>query len=174
MEVIDKDAVRQYLLGLQDAVCSALEQEDGRATFREDAWDRLEGGGGRSRVLAEGAPEVLAVRSVLLERAKTRRWLERADGGGCRAHAPEDCRGELRGIGHDIAQRRAHRRRRPDAVESSGQLILVDPRLLRSVEGGKAEASWRGSFGLVPDAVGVGGASRWRARALQRWKCEGD
>ena len=55
MEVIDKDAVRQYLLGLQDAVCSALEQEDGRATFREDAWDRLEGGGGRSRVLAEGA-----------------------------------------------------------------------------------------------------------------------
>ena len=55
MEVIDKDAVRQYLLGLQDAVCSALEQEDGRATFREDAWDRPEGGGGRSRVLSEGA-----------------------------------------------------------------------------------------------------------------------
>ena len=54
MEVIDKNAVRQYLLGLQDAVCSALEQEDGRATFREDAWDRPEGGG-RSRVLAEGA-----------------------------------------------------------------------------------------------------------------------
>ena len=55
MEVVDKDAVSQYLLGLQDAVCSALEQEDGRATFREDAWDRPQGGGGRSRVLAEGA-----------------------------------------------------------------------------------------------------------------------
>ena len=55
MEVVDKDAVRQYLLGLQDAVCSALEQEDGRATFREDGWDRPEGGGGRSRALSEGA-----------------------------------------------------------------------------------------------------------------------
>ncbi len=55
MEVADKDAVKQYLLGLQDAVCTAIEGEDGRATFREDAWDRPQGGGGRSRVLAEGA-----------------------------------------------------------------------------------------------------------------------
>ena len=55
MEVVDKDAVKQYLLGLQDAVCTAIEGEDGRATFREDAWDRPQGGGGRSRVLAEGA-----------------------------------------------------------------------------------------------------------------------
>ncbi len=55
MEVIDKEAVKQYLLDLQDAVCAALEEEDGRATFREDAWDRPQGGGGRSRVLAEGA-----------------------------------------------------------------------------------------------------------------------
>ena len=54
MEVVDKDAVKQYLLGLQDAVCTAIEGEDGRATFREDAWDRPQGGGGRSRVLAEG------------------------------------------------------------------------------------------------------------------------
>lgn len=55
MEVVDKDAVKQYLLDLQDVVCAALEEEDGRATFREDAWDRPQGGGGRSRVLAEGA-----------------------------------------------------------------------------------------------------------------------
>ncbi|MEC7226532.1 MAG: oxygen-dependent coproporphyrinogen oxidase [Candidatus Latescibacterota bacterium] len=55
MEVVDKDAVKQYLLGLQDAVCTAIEGEDGRATFLEDAWDRPQGGGGRSRVLAEGA-----------------------------------------------------------------------------------------------------------------------
>jgi coproporphyrinogen III oxidase len=43
------------LLGLQDRICAALEQEDGKERFREDAWQRPEGGGGRSRVLAEGA-----------------------------------------------------------------------------------------------------------------------
>jgi coproporphyrinogen III oxidase len=51
----DLTAVRQYLLGLQDAICAALEEEDGPGRFREDAWSRPEGGGGRSRVMAEGA-----------------------------------------------------------------------------------------------------------------------
>ncbi|MGD8710095.1 MAG: coproporphyrinogen III oxidase, partial [Ectothiorhodospiraceae bacterium] len=49
------DAVRDYLLGLQDRICEALETEDGEARFQEDAWQRPEGGGGRSRVLKEGA-----------------------------------------------------------------------------------------------------------------------
>jgi coproporphyrinogen III oxidase len=48
-------AVKTYLLALQDRICAALEQEDGPGRFREDAWSRPEGGGGRSRVLAEGA-----------------------------------------------------------------------------------------------------------------------
>jgi coproporphyrinogen III oxidase len=52
---IDTAAVRAYLLSLQDRVCSAIEAEDGAARFREDIWERAEGGGGRSRVLAEGA-----------------------------------------------------------------------------------------------------------------------
>ena len=47
-------AVRAYLLGLQDAICTALEAEDGSATFRTDEWTRPEGGGGRTRILAEG------------------------------------------------------------------------------------------------------------------------
>ncbi|RXK56562.1 oxygen-dependent coproporphyrinogen oxidase [Oleiharenicola lentus] len=51
----DLNAVRSYLLALQDSICAALEMEDGRARFREDAWTRAEGGGGRSRVLSEGA-----------------------------------------------------------------------------------------------------------------------
>ena len=51
----DLTAVRQYLLGLQDSICAALEQEDGAGRFREDAWVRPEGGGGRSRVMTEGA-----------------------------------------------------------------------------------------------------------------------
>jgi coproporphyrinogen III oxidase len=51
----DKDAVKTYLLGLQDRICAALEAEDGSGRFEEDEWQRAEGGGGRSRVLAEGA-----------------------------------------------------------------------------------------------------------------------
>jgi len=50
----DLNAVRLYLLGLQDSICAALEAEDG-GKFQEDAWTRAEGGGGRSRVLSEGA-----------------------------------------------------------------------------------------------------------------------
>ncbi len=48
-------AVRAYLLKVQDSICAALEAEDGTGRFREDNWRRAEGGGGRSRVLAEGA-----------------------------------------------------------------------------------------------------------------------
>lgn len=49
------DAVKTYLLNLQDRICKALEEEDGQERFREDRWDRAEGGGGISRVLTEGA-----------------------------------------------------------------------------------------------------------------------
>jgi coproporphyrinogen III oxidase len=51
----DLNAVRTYLLALQDSLCAALEQEDGANRFQEDTWTRAEGGGGRSRVLSEGA-----------------------------------------------------------------------------------------------------------------------
>nr|WP_264477734.1 oxygen-dependent coproporphyrinogen oxidase [Halomonas malpeensis] len=47
--------VKTYLLDLQDRLCEALARADGRATFREDSWQREEGGGGRSRVIEEGA-----------------------------------------------------------------------------------------------------------------------
>src|SRR5262245_54080501 len=56
MSAVDLGAVRAYLLGLQDRICAALEAEEGgAAVFREDLWERPEGGGGRSRVLAGGA-----------------------------------------------------------------------------------------------------------------------
>src|SRR5690606_33646959 len=48
-------AVLDYLRGLQDRICSALEQADGGATVRSDRWERAEGGGGESRVLRAGA-----------------------------------------------------------------------------------------------------------------------
>jgi coproporphyrinogen III oxidase len=44
-----------YFRSLQDTICAALEALDGSGRFREDAWQREGGGGGRSRVLAEGA-----------------------------------------------------------------------------------------------------------------------
>ncbi|MEA3253221.1 MAG: oxygen-dependent coproporphyrinogen oxidase [Pseudomonadota bacterium] len=49
------DTVKRYLLDLQDTLCQALASEDGGAAFREDAWERAEGGGGRSRVIENGA-----------------------------------------------------------------------------------------------------------------------
>ena len=44
-------AVKAYLLDLQDRICAALEAEDGSARFVEDAWQRPAGGGGRTRVI---------------------------------------------------------------------------------------------------------------------------
>ena len=49
----DINAVKNYLLGLQDSICDALSAEDGQY-FVEESWERAAGGGGRSRVLEEG------------------------------------------------------------------------------------------------------------------------
>ena len=48
-------AVEAYLRRLQDRLCSALASADGQSQFVEDRWQRSEGGGGRSRVLKQGA-----------------------------------------------------------------------------------------------------------------------
>ncbi|PJE78925.1 Oxygen-dependent coproporphyrinogen-III oxidase [invertebrate metagenome] len=47
--------VRNYLLSLQTSICRGLEQEDGKAQFREDHWDYPQGGGGKARVIENGA-----------------------------------------------------------------------------------------------------------------------
>jgi coproporphyrinogen III oxidase len=47
-------AVQDYLLGLQDRICQRLEAVDGQGVFERDSWQRPEGGGGVSRVLAGG------------------------------------------------------------------------------------------------------------------------
>jgi coproporphyrinogen III oxidase len=39
---------------LQHEICAALEEVDGKAKFREDRWERPGGGGGISRVIADG------------------------------------------------------------------------------------------------------------------------
>lgn len=50
----DINAVREYLLSLQDKICLALEEIDGKARFELDEWQRDAGGGGRTRVLSDG------------------------------------------------------------------------------------------------------------------------
>lgn len=55
MTAPDINAVKQYLLNLQDSVCAQLEAVEGDARFIEDSWLREGGGGGRTRVLANGA-----------------------------------------------------------------------------------------------------------------------
>ncbi len=55
MSAIDLPAVKTYLLALQDRICAELSAEDGAASFIEDNWTRAEGGGGRTRILADGA-----------------------------------------------------------------------------------------------------------------------
>ncbi|MCV6636564.1 oxygen-dependent coproporphyrinogen oxidase [Candidatus Albibeggiatoa sp. nov. NOAA] len=54
MPQIDIEAVKTYLLNLQDNICTAVEAADTQEKFLQDQWDREEGGGGRSRVLANG------------------------------------------------------------------------------------------------------------------------
>lgn len=55
--------VKDYLLDLQQRICSSIEQEDGEARFRIDHWQKdsgdlspgsVSGGGGQSRVLRNG------------------------------------------------------------------------------------------------------------------------
>lgn len=49
-----KERFTNFIHSLQDQICAELEAIDGKATFKEDQWDRPEGGGGKTRVIANG------------------------------------------------------------------------------------------------------------------------
>ncbi len=49
-----RERARKLVMDLQDEICLSLEKIDGEACFKEESWERPEGGGGRSRVLQEG------------------------------------------------------------------------------------------------------------------------
>ena len=55
MQNVSLEKVKEYFLGLQDRICQGLEQADGKSAFVEDAWQREQGGGGRTRVITNGA-----------------------------------------------------------------------------------------------------------------------
>lgn len=55
MSQVDIQPVVDFLTQLQDNICQQLELADGKGKFVEDKWQREEGGGGRTRVLTDGA-----------------------------------------------------------------------------------------------------------------------
>jgi coproporphyrinogen III oxidase len=50
-----KEKFVTYIRNLQNTITAALEEADGTSVFKEDVWVRPEGGGGRSRVIENGA-----------------------------------------------------------------------------------------------------------------------
>ncbi len=50
-----KDQFIYFIHQLQDDICAALERVDGKERFHEDIWQRAEGGGGKTRVISNGA-----------------------------------------------------------------------------------------------------------------------
>ncbi|OKY26256.1 oxygen-dependent coproporphyrinogen oxidase [Thalassotalea sp. PP2-459] len=55
MKQVNIETVISFFKQLQDDICTQLEQADGQGKFVEDAWQREEGGGGRTRVLTGGS-----------------------------------------------------------------------------------------------------------------------
>jgi coproporphyrinogen III oxidase len=49
-----KEQFYTYIQNLQDQIVKGLEVVDGQAKFKEDLWERPEGGGGRTRVIENG------------------------------------------------------------------------------------------------------------------------
>lgn len=51
---IDTNSFKNFLLKLQEEICGSIENLDSTAVFRNDHWDREEGGSGISRVISGG------------------------------------------------------------------------------------------------------------------------
>jgi len=49
-----KERATEFFKQMQDKICAALEEIDGKERFHQDNWDREGGGGGRTRVLTLG------------------------------------------------------------------------------------------------------------------------
>jgi len=53
--MLNKEQVIADYQTIQDEICAALEQADGKATFEEEKWEREGGGGGRTRIIQNGS-----------------------------------------------------------------------------------------------------------------------
>jgi len=52
--MLTKEEIANWFQGLQNDICTALEQADGKGKFLTDTWERPGGGGGKSRVITDG------------------------------------------------------------------------------------------------------------------------
>jgi len=50
-----KEEVALLYQQMQDHICEQLEKADGKGKFKEDVWQRAEGGGGKTRIFEQGA-----------------------------------------------------------------------------------------------------------------------
>ena len=49
-----KSTFENHIFKLQDKICKELENIDSKAKFKEDKWEREEGGGGKTRIIRNG------------------------------------------------------------------------------------------------------------------------
>jgi len=49
-----KEQFVAYIKDLQNTITSKIEAIDGGATFKQDLWERPQGGGGRTRIIENG------------------------------------------------------------------------------------------------------------------------
>jgi len=52
--MLSKENIAEYFKTLQNNICRAIENTDGKGKFREDLWQHHSGGGGRTRVINDG------------------------------------------------------------------------------------------------------------------------
>lgn len=81
---MDKYYIAERLKEVQESICADLELLDGHGTFREDLWDRAEGGGGRTRVIQgnlieKGGVNFSAVEGPLSEKISRALKIESGD-----------------------------------------------------------------------------------------------
>src|SRR5687768_303411 len=53
--MLSKEEIRDWFIGLQERICTQLEEADGKGKFIVDRWQRSGGGGGITRVITEGS-----------------------------------------------------------------------------------------------------------------------
>lgn len=88
------DLVKSFLMDLQDRICQALEASDGQARFKEDLWEHASGGGGRTRVIANG--HVIEKGGVNFSHVKGQQLPTKAT--DKRAHVPHNSEFEATGV----------------------------------------------------------------------------
>ncbi len=52
--MLSKENIAEYFKTLQNNICEAIENTDGKGKFQEDLWQHHSGGGGRTRVITDG------------------------------------------------------------------------------------------------------------------------